>query len=119
MTTQHCQYELSELILPPPLCCDTRFFHQLTQTLLSDLGRLISYKETAAIFSQDDHDDDDEGAHPVEITKEDMRDLGLDPLNDAEFVQELAQMYFGTQVEVQGGGLLWGCSQVLCCNLCR
>ncbi|KAF9391796.1 hypothetical protein CPB97_005433 [Podila verticillata] len=96
-----------------------RFFHQLTQTLLSDLGRLISYKETAAIFSQEDHDDDDEGAHPVEITKEDMRDLGLDPQNDTEFVQELAQMYFGTQVEVQGGGLLWGCSQVLCCNLCR
>ncbi|KAG0318813.1 hypothetical protein BG000_004070 [Podila horticola] len=87
-----------------------RFFHHLTQTLLSDLGRLISYKETAAIFNQDDHDDD-EGVHPVEITKEDMRDLGLDPVNDAEFVQELAQMYFGTQVEVQGGGLLWGCGQ--------
>ncbi|KAG0349752.1 hypothetical protein BG005_010713 [Podila minutissima] len=96
-----------------------RFFHHLTQTLLSDLGRLISYKETAAIFNQDDHDDDEEGAHPVEITKEDMRDLGLDPLNDADFVQELAQMYFGTQVEVQGGGLMWGCGQVLCCNLCR
>ncbi|KAG0031307.1 hypothetical protein BGZ82_007044 [Podila clonocystis] len=96
-----------------------RFFHHLTQTLLSDLGRLISYKETAAIFNQDDHDDEEEGAHPVEITKEDMRDLGLDPVNDAEFVQELAQMYFGTHVEVQGGGLLWGCSQVLCCNLCR
>ncbi|KAF9212308.1 hypothetical protein BGZ59_006922 [Podila verticillata] len=88
-----------------------RFFHQLTQTLLSDLGRLISYKETAAIFSQEDHNDDDEGAHPVEITKEDMRDLGLDPLNDTEFVQELAQMYFGTQVKVQSGGQLWGCSQ--------
>ncbi|KAG0345619.1 hypothetical protein BG004_003463 [Podila humilis] len=89
-----------------------RFFHNLTQTLLLDLGRLLSYKETAAIFSE-------EGENVVEITKDDIRDLGLDPLHDSEFVQELCEMYFGTKVTVPDAGFLWGCSQVFCCQICR
>ncbi|KAI1315984.1 hypothetical protein EDD11_010566 [Mortierella claussenii] len=92
-----------------------RFFHNLTSTLLSDLGRLISYKATAAIFedSEDASSSLDENGffRLVEISKQDVRQLGLDPCKDGEFVQELARHYFGSNVRLQRSELdIWSYS---------
>ncbi|KAG0308601.1 hypothetical protein BGZ98_007455 [Dissophora globulifera] len=94
-----------------------RFFHNLTSTVLSELGRLISFKMTAAIF--DDEDDPSTAAvngqgasRVVLISQRDMRELGLDPCKDSEFVDELGRFYFGTSVRQKDSGLGMWCSSV-------
>ncbi|KAF9918837.1 hypothetical protein BX616_005215 [Lobosporangium transversale] len=103
-----------------------RFFHNLTSTLLSDLGRLISFKTTAAIFDDDDDEplspdlENEISNRPIEISIQDLRQLGLDPYKDHEFVLELGRIYFGTRLQVQHSDWnLWCCRVTSCCSASR
>ncbi|KAF9344129.1 hypothetical protein BGX26_004754, partial [Mortierella sp. AD094] len=83
-----------------------RFFHNLTSTLLSELGRLVALKETEAIF--DDAEqlssvvNEDTSYRVIEISNREIRDLGLDPCKDGEFIKDVTQLYFSSKVQLQG-----------------
>ncbi|KAF9184165.1 hypothetical protein BGZ51_003529 [Haplosporangium sp. Z 767] len=86
-----------------------RFFHNCTRTLLSDLGRLISYKTTTAIFAEADAEEDG-SSQKIAISREDIHLLGLDPSKDGDFVRDLARVYFDTTIMLP--------DQSLCCAWC-
>lgn len=92
-----------------------RFFQALTTSLFNTLRSMIV---TSNVYESDD-----------EITflySDHLIQLGLDPRDDGAFVEELAEMYFGKEVEVVGKGgniLIQSCSELcsldeLCC-CCR
>ncbi|KAI8604737.1 hypothetical protein EDD21DRAFT_193702 [Dissophora ornata] len=97
-----------------------RFFHNLTSTLLSELGRLIYFKATAAIFEDVEpltaRADESGSSRQVEISKQDMRQLGLDPCKDSGFVDELGRLYFGSGVRLQDSGLVNWCRSLCSCG---
>ncbi|KAF9363369.1 hypothetical protein BGX34_004317 [Mortierella sp. NVP85] len=87
-----------------------RFFHNLTSTLLTELGRLVSFKLTTANF------EGEETLTVIEVSREDLRELGLDPRRDWEFVQDLGRVYFECEMQMEQGGLL--CRLPSCCCCC-
>ncbi|KAI7830472.1 hypothetical protein BC939DRAFT_499596 [Gamsiella multidivaricata] len=97
-----------------------RFFHNLTSILFMDLGQLIAFKETAAIFEEAESvsiiAEEDASRRPVEISRQDMRQLGLDPFKDCDFVHELGRLYFGSEVQLDDSGFsVWCCNLSSCC----
>ncbi|CAG8724963.1 637_t:CDS:2, partial [Racocetra persica] len=84
-----------------------RFFQALTTSLFNTLRSMIA---TSNVYESDD-----------EITflySDHLIQLGLDPRDDGAFVEELAEMYFGKEVEVVGKGgniLIQSCSEL--CSL--
>lgn len=66
------------------------FFHLLSTTLLTTLRALLS----SAAADADSADDF------LFLYPEHLEQLGLDPSADARFVEELARVYFGKEVEV-------------------
>ncbi|KAG0262519.1 hypothetical protein BG011_010102 [Mortierella polycephala] len=72
-----------------------RFFHNCTRTLLSDLGGLISYKATTAIFAETEAGEDGPN-QKIAISREDIHLLGLDPSRDSDFVRDLARVLLQT-----------------------
>ncbi|KAF9111999.1 hypothetical protein BGX27_004148 [Mortierella sp. AM989] len=86
-----------------------RFFHNLTSALLSELGRLISLKETEAIFETAEPNssgvDEDTPNRTIEISNQEIRQLGLDPCKDGGFIKDILQLYFGSRVRLQGSDL--------------
>ncbi|KAG0376303.1 hypothetical protein BGX24_007936 [Mortierella sp. AD032] len=122
-----------------------RCFHNLTRTVLSEMSHLIEYKTTAAIFDDITESSlsssrrniiaDEEAtaastsaaAPPLQLSRHDVQQLGLDPSREASFVEDLSQIYFSANVQVQDGllgSLAWRvqslvcCSNHTCCNLC-
>lgn len=108
------------------------------------MSRLIAFKATAAIFDDpiessfsSERESADEtivasGSHtvaaPLQLSRHDVQQLGLDPSREGKFVEELSQIYFNADVRVQDG-LLHGWIQSLggcfssnhtasCCHLC-
>ncbi|KAF9339401.1 hypothetical protein BGZ91_006037 [Linnemannia elongata] len=122
-----------------------RCFHNLTRTVLLEMSRLIAFKATAAIFddpiessfssergSADETTVASAASHttaaPLQLSRHDVQQLGLDPSREGKFVEELSQIYFNADVRVQDG-LLRGWIQSLgsccssnhttfCCHLC-
>ena len=95
----------------------------MTKTVLSELGRLLSFKATAAIFEEGSEsstgsDAASMGQHIV-LTREDIRELGLDASKDGAFVEELSRVHFDTEVEVRGWDLGTCCLSLTSCGLCR
>lgn len=62
------------------------------------------------IISESENDDDIVAIHP-----KDMVELGLDPIQDSDFIIELAQLYFGKQVKVNSLPDMQTCSA--CCSV--
>ncbi|KAF9148968.1 hypothetical protein BG015_009275 [Linnemannia schmuckeri] len=123
-----------------------RCFHNLTRTVLLEMSRLIAFKTTAAIFddptefsfsSERRSADETTTASvsstsagalpPLQLSRHDVQQLGLDPSREGKFVEELSQIYFNADVRVQEGLLRgWiqsfgGCCSThtaSCCYLC-
>ncbi|KAG0361299.1 hypothetical protein BGZ54_009153 [Gamsiella multidivaricata] len=83
-------------------------------------GPLSAFKETAAIFEEAESvsiiAEEDASRRPVEISRQDMRQLGLDPFKDCDFVHELGRLYFGSEVQLDDSGFsVWCCNLSSCC----
>jgi hypothetical protein len=124
-----------------------RCFHNLTRTVLLEMSRLIAFKATAAIFDDPTESSlssserriaaNDETtvttiasssavAAPLQLSRHDVQQMGLDASREGKLVEELSQIYFNADVRVQQGGLLGAwiqslvcCSNhTICCHLC-
>ncbi|RIB30842.1 hypothetical protein C2G38_2151648 [Gigaspora rosea] len=70
-----------------------RFFQALTTSLFNTLRSMIV---TSNVYESDDE--------IIFLYSDHLIQLGLDPRDDGAFVEELAEMYFGKEVEVVGKG---------------
>lgn len=92
------------------------FFHRLTIDILTVIGDAVEADDTP--YTDDDSDngdaearllarDEDEESRPVRIDSTAFELMGLDVWNpsDAEFIQEIARVYFDRSVRVEGKGI--------------
>ncbi|KAF9945225.1 hypothetical protein BGZ72_001548 [Mortierella alpina] len=103
-----------------------RFFHNLTRAILSDLARLISFRTTAAIFEDRGPPSQSLDGYEtswIEITKDDIQELGLDPGRDAQFIRALGRLYFDADIRQRNSTFSLWCQGVArlalsSCNTC-
>lgn len=88
------------------------YFHRLTALILRVLAEIIESSEGEEEDQQADQADSDNSDNVVFIASEDMARMGLDVWSegDRRFVKELAELYWGRQVDVQG-------ARVECCGV--
>ncbi|KAI8093918.1 uncharacterized protein BX664DRAFT_330963 [Halteromyces radiatus] len=80
------------------------FFHVLSYQLIYSLQTMImTYDQVQQEENVDDETEQQQNGKPVVmISIQDMLRLGLDPWEDRGFINQLGQVYFGTQIKVSG-----------------
>ncbi|KAM0324377.1 hypothetical protein ACHAQA_008158 [Verticillium albo-atrum] len=102
------------------------YFHRLTTQMLSVMGDLVDSSEEERYEDDDDEEDADaavedeeentplqpgvdsgEELGPIQVSSHAVESMGLDVWNghDAQFVRELASLYFGREVRIEGKGV--------------